>query len=272
MSGWGNKDKKSANTGTVAITAVNAGGGGGVVTGTNTLFDDELKVGNYVFVVSESLTYIVTSVTSNTVAVFRAGEPGNPAIVAVTGANTFYVTEKPKFASFGGAGAAVATSTVFGVSDQEVGRFDQGLLGVSSGGNGIGAAHAGWNRRTAKTDHNGVNRVLFETLVVQSARATTRAAMGDAPDDTVLPGSLSRSPSASISPSSSASASISPSSSRSPSASISPSASLSPSASASASRSPSASYSPSASRSPSASASNSSSASASPSASASESN
>ena len=64
MSGWGNKDKKSANTGTVAITAVVAGGGGGVVTGSSTVFDDELKVGEYVFIVSESLTYIVTSIAS----------------------------------------------------------------------------------------------------------------------------------------------------------------------------------------------------------------
>ena len=237
MSGWGNKDKKSANTGTVAITAVTAGGGGGVVTGTGTLFDDELKVGEYVFVVSESLTYIVTSIASNTSAVFRAGEPGNPAIVAVTGANTFYITQKPKFASFGGAAAGTATADVYGVSDQEVGKGDKGT--IPYGSNGIGAAHAGWNRRVAKTDSNSVARVLWETLVVQSARATTRAAMGDAPDDTVLPGSGSVSPSASRSPSSSVSASISPSASRSPSSSASSSASLS--------RSPSASVSPSAS-------------------------
>ena len=58
MSGWGNKDKKSANTGTVAITAVTAGGGGGVVTGTSTLFDTELKVGEYVFIVSECLIVV----------------------------------------------------------------------------------------------------------------------------------------------------------------------------------------------------------------------
>ena len=110
MGGWGNKDKKGANTGTVAITAVVAGGGGGVVTGTSTKFDDELKVGDYVHIVSEGFTYIVTSIASNTSAVFRAGEPGNPAIVAVTGANTYYISEKPKFASFGGAGAATAPS------------------------------------------------------------------------------------------------------------------------------------------------------------------
>ena len=105
MSGWGNKDKKSANTGTVAVTAVLVGGGGGVVTGSGTVFDNELKVGEYVHIVSEDLTYIVTSIASNTSAVFRAGEPGNPAMVAVTGANTYYITQKPKFASFGGAGA-----------------------------------------------------------------------------------------------------------------------------------------------------------------------
>ena len=233
MSGWGNKDKKSANTGTVAITAVVAGGGGGVVTGTSTVFDNELKVGEYVFIVSESLTYIVTSIASNTSAVFRAGEPGNPAMVAVTGANTYYITQKPKFASFGGAGAATATSAVHGVSDREMRREDQAAsVGERKG---LGAAQVGWNRRVAKTDSNSVSRVMWETLVVQSARAANTSVMGDAPDDTVLPGSLSLSPSASISPSSSASVSLSPSASRSPSASvsISPSSSLSPSASAS---------------------------------------
>ena len=56
MGGWGNKDKKSANTGTVAITAVVAGGGGGVVTGTSTVFDNELNVGDYVHIVSEGFT------------------------------------------------------------------------------------------------------------------------------------------------------------------------------------------------------------------------
>ena len=233
MSGWGNKDKKSANTGTVAITAVVAGGGGGVVTGTSTVFDNELKVGDYVHIVSESLTYIVTSIASNTSAVFRAGEPGNPAMVAVTGANTYYITQKPKFASFGGAGAATATSAVYGVSDREMRREDQAAsVGERKG---LGAAQVGWNRRVAKTDSNSVSRVMWETLVVQSARAANTSVMGDAPDDTVLPGSLSLSPSASISPSSSASVSLSPSASISPSASVSvsPSSSLSPSASAS---------------------------------------
>jgi hypothetical protein len=153
MALWGNKDDKTS-TGTVAIAA------NGLVTGTSTLFDSELAVGDYLR--ANSLDHLVTSIVTNTNCQVVAGVPG-ATLAVVAAANAVTYSEKPK---------SVTTSEsqgdpvkVFGVDTTEVGVTD--------------TTHAGWVRRTAGSGGRA-NRVHFEVLVAGSSIA------GDAADDTQL--------------------------------------------------------------------------------------
>lgn len=153
---WGDKDSKSA-TGGVAIAA------NGLVTGTDTLFQTEAKVGDYI--VAGDKKHMIQSITSNTVAqVADAGILGGT-IGAV--ANTAYsLQESPKYVS--ASHVADDANNVFGVDAAEVAATD-------------GVAHTGWVKRTAGTG-NKSGRVFTEVLVAGGISA-------DAADDTEFPDS-----------------------------------------------------------------------------------
>lgn len=95
---WGNTDSKSA-TGTIAIANVDASMIYGTVTGSLTLFDDELKVGNYI-ITDSSVTgprkFLVVAKTSNTAAIV-AGDLTGVALANVDAGNTFTIQEGPSF-------------------------------------------------------------------------------------------------------------------------------------------------------------------------------
>lgn len=113
MALWGNKDSKTA-TGTVAIAA------NGLVTGTSTLINTQARVGDYIRANNDD--FLITSITSNTVAQVVAGDVG-ASIVAVGAGNTYTFSEKPK--SVTTAEAASPTTgkpeQVFGVDVTEAG-------------------------------------------------------------------------------------------------------------------------------------------------------
>lgn len=107
MALWGNKDSKSA-TGTVQIFA------NGLCTGTGTLFNSELKVGDYITVAN--VDYQVSSYTSNVSINVIAGRAGSS--IAVVGAgNTYSLSEKPRFITL--TDGKNNSNNVFGVSVTE---------------------------------------------------------------------------------------------------------------------------------------------------------
>lgn len=162
MALWGNKDDKTS-TGTIQVHA------NGDVAGTSTLFDTEAAVGDYL-VVNSTVQFVISSITSNTVATVSAAKLGT-SVNAVAAANNYTLNEKPISVAVTEVpqGSHGDPSKVFGVDTTEAGVTD--------------TTHAGWVRRTAKTDMHGTDRVMHEVLVAGSSIA------GDAADDTELPDS-----------------------------------------------------------------------------------
>ena len=154
MALWGNKDDKTS-TGTVAIAA------NGLVTGTGTLFDSELKVGDYLR--ANDVDHLVSSITSNTACQVVNGVNADSTVAVVAASNAVSYSEKPKSVTTSESNGS--PEKVFGVDTTEVGVTD--------------TTHAGWVRRTAGTGGRA-GRVQFEVLVAGSSIA------GDAADDTEL--------------------------------------------------------------------------------------
>ena len=162
MALWGNKDDKSS-TGTVQVHA------NGDVAGTSTLFDSEAAVGDYL-VINSTVQFVISSISSNTVCTVLPAKLGT-SVNAVAASNNYTLNEKPISVSFTEApqGSHGDPSKVFGVDTTEAGVTD--------------TTHAGWVRRTTKTDMHGTSRVMHEVLVAKSDIS------GDAADDTELPDS-----------------------------------------------------------------------------------
>ncbi len=157
MALWGNKDDKTS-TGTVQVHA------NGDVAGTSTLFDSEAAVGNYL-AINSTVSFIINSITSNTVATVVAAKKGT-VVNAIAAANNYTLNEKPISVALSEVPSPVSGdhTQVFGVDTTEMGVTD--------------ATHAGWVRRIAKTDMHGTARVMHEVLVAKSDIS------GDAADDT----------------------------------------------------------------------------------------
>ena len=162
MALWGNKDDKSS-TGTVQVHA------NGDVAGTSTLFDSEAAVGDYL-VINSTVQFVISSISSNTVCTVLPAKLGT-SVNAVAASNNYTLNEKPISVAFTEApqGSHGDPSKVFGVDTTEAGVTD--------------TTHAGWVRRTTKTDMHGTDRVMHELLVAKSYIS------GDAADDTELPDS-----------------------------------------------------------------------------------
>ena len=162
MALWGNKDDKTS-TGTVQVHA------NGDVAGTSTKFETEAAVGDYL-VINSTVQFVISSISSNTVCTVLPAKLGT-SVNAVAAANNYTLNEKPISVAFTEApqGSHGDPSKVFGVDTTEVGVTD--------------TTHAGWVRRTTKTDSHGTDRVMHEVLVAGSSIS------GDAADDTELPDS-----------------------------------------------------------------------------------
>jgi len=144
MALWGNKDDK-ASTGTVTIAA------NGLVTGSSTKFETEARVGDYI--VSNDDNFLITSITSNTVAQVIAGSAGGT-IAAVAATNAYALSEKPK------------SLTVSEVHKSNISGNPEAVFGVDTDEVGVqqGAGHTGWVRRMPGSGGRA-GRVQFEVLV-----------------------------------------------------------------------------------------------------------
>ena len=116
MALWGNKDDKTS-TGTVQVHA------NGDVAGTSTLFDNEAVVGDHL-VINSTVQFIISSITSNTVATVIPAKLGT-SVNAVAAGNNYTLNEKPLFVSQSESletgGYAGDAYKVYGVDTTEMG-------------------------------------------------------------------------------------------------------------------------------------------------------
>lgn len=142
MSGWGKKDSKTAS-GTISIAS------NGTLTGSSTQLTTQAAVGDYITVdltggaTGAVREWVIKSIASNTSAVVMPANPEQSYTTAYAdfttfGAQTFKLSEKPLFITFGDSTSLLSTE-VYGVDATEMGVTD-------------GPAHAGWvHVRTVKT-------------------------------------------------------------------------------------------------------------------------
>lgn len=201
---WGNTDSKSA-TGTIAIANVDASSIYGTVTGSGTLFDAELKVGNYIITDSSPTTgprkFLVVAITSNTAARV-AGDLTGVALANVASTNAFTIQEGP---SFIGSEDKGDLDQIFGVNTTEiaaggdnvteVGVVNGGTLYVEapvvafSGGGGSSAAAtatiSGGAVTAIKVTNVGSAYTSAPTVTIPKARVTVPTANVNTTTDTV---------------------------------------------------------------------------------------
>ena len=133
MALWGNKDSKSA-TGTIAIAS------NGAVTGSSTLFTTEAAIGNTIR--ADGRDYVITTITSNTVATVESGINGG-AITAVTAGASYTLSEKPVYvaqaeSSGSDSGVHGDSNKVFGVDTTETSAGGDNVADVSVANGGTG--------------------------------------------------------------------------------------------------------------------------------------
>ena len=150
MAQWGTADRKAANTGTVAITDA-------AVTGTSSLFDAEVAVGDWMHITDTGAEGVVVAVASNTALTLDRA-------MTTVAANTFTLSEKPIYIRDDAKGPSA--NQVFGVDAAEVGVTQ-------------GAGHTGWVVAKAGTGDRA-GRTQFEILVAGGIT-------GDADDDSEFP-------------------------------------------------------------------------------------
>jgi len=174
MSGWGIKDDKTA-TGTISIAS------NGTLTGSSTLLTTQAAPGDYITVdltggaTGAVREWVIKSIASNTSAVVMPANPEQSYTTAYAdftnfGAQTFKLSEKPLFVTFGDSTALLSTD-VYGVDTNEI----QAAAATK------GIAHAGWVAKTVRG-----SRTTYETLVALSKNGASPANMGDR-EDTVFP-------------------------------------------------------------------------------------
>lgn len=116
---WGNKDVKSANTGTITISA------NGYCEGDSTLFQVEAKVGEYL--ISNSTKYLIANITSNTVMHVAAATKG-AAVAAVGATNTYIIQQGPAFVAASEVGANAAE--VYGIDATEASVANGSVISI----------------------------------------------------------------------------------------------------------------------------------------------
>jgi len=136
MSLWGNKDDKTS-TGTVQVHA------NGLVAGTSTKFQTEAQVGDHL-IINSTVGFIMSSITSNTVAHVVRARPGT-SVNAVAASNNYTLNEKPVSVSYSESldsdGGSGDHEKVFGVDTTEMGIGSGPIvsIGVKDEGSGYNA-------------------------------------------------------------------------------------------------------------------------------------
>jgi len=167
MALWGMKDLKTGSgTGTVVVTVANT-----TVVGTGTNFAN-FAVGDILNVGAND--YEFTAIANGTVATVGSTKHGVALTAGASSNGDYIVSEKPRYVIHSEVGGD--TTAVYGVDTTEIAYANTG-----SGKEAHAVAHAGWSRRTVKTDNTGATRISYETLVAGSSIS------GDAADDTKLP-------------------------------------------------------------------------------------
>jgi hypothetical protein len=163
MSAWGKADSKTAS-GTLSIAS------DGVVTGSSTELTTQAAVGDFIRAsiagagADEERSWIIKSITSNTVAAVIPADPELEYTTAYAnfgtfGAQTYQLSEKPTSIA---SDPNTQASQVYGVDTNE----------MVANKTEEGAAHTGWNKVTTKTV-GGVARKQVETLVAMSKNGIT---------------------------------------------------------------------------------------------------
>lgn len=162
------KDLKSGSgAGTVAVTVANT-----TALGVGTNFIANFAVGDILHVGGND--YELTAIANATVATVGSTKHGVALSAGASANGDYVVSEKPRYVIHSEVGGD--TTAVYGVDTSEMAYANTG-----SGKEAHAVAHAGWSRRTVKTDNTGATRISYETLVAGSSIS------GDSSDDTVLP-------------------------------------------------------------------------------------
>lgn len=162
------KDLKSGSgSGTVIVTVANTtciGAGGANFT--NFRVGDFLNVGQN--------DYEITAIANGSVMTVGSAKHGVALAAGASSNGDYVVSEKPGYVVHSEVGGDIGA--VYGVDTSEMAYANTG-----SGKEAHAVAHAGWSRRTVKTDNTGATRISYETLVAGSSIS------GDAADDAKLP-------------------------------------------------------------------------------------
>ena len=162
MALWGNKDQKSANSGTIAIAA------NGLVTGTSTVFDDELVAGEYLVVTDTETKYRVTSITNNTACQVVAQTLGGT-VTAVDAGNSYSIQQAPIYISASRVGTSAndclfVDATEAGVSDGPVVSLQISDSGSGYNANATATIAGAGSSATANAEANSSGRIATLNL------------------------------------------------------------------------------------------------------------
>ena len=172
MSSWGNLDNVKID-GTVVIAVAN----GAAVLGINTVFESNVKVGDYLIIAGNK--YQVQTVASDTSLTLTGVAATNSASVDA------YVQQGPKYiANVAFPANNYSIQNIYGIDRVEVGVPENEARGIS---------HTGWTHYTTYTDAYSQTRHKSEVLVAMSKNFASNAtnelfgtgAGNDANDDTV---------------------------------------------------------------------------------------
>jgi|LakMenEpi03Aug12_release.lakeMendotaPanAssembly.Ray.scaffolds.fasta_scaffold00051_94 hypothetical protein len=167
---WGNRDAKTANTGTIQIYA------NGYCVGTSTLFQTEAKVGEYI--IADSKKYLIVRIDSNTAAQVQASNLG-AAVATVGASNTYIFQQAPAYV------AATEVNgnalEVYGIDTTEVGVANGSLISIAvnfpgSGYTANAAVTVGGNG-TANAQANSTGRIAAVNVVLSGNSYTTPPAV-----------------------------------------------------------------------------------------------
>jgi hypothetical protein len=167
---WGNRDAKTANTGTIQIYA------NGYCVGTSTLFQTEAKVGEYI--IADSKKYLIVRIDSNTAAQVQASNLG-AAVATVGASNTYIFQQAPAYV------AATEVNgnalEVYGIDTTEVGVANGSLISIAvnfpgSGYTANAAVTVGGNG-TANAQANSTGRIAAVNVVLSGKSFNANSAV-----------------------------------------------------------------------------------------------
>lgn len=172
MSLWGNKDAANATGTSISVT-----NGNSTVTGTDTTFTTDLKVGDTLIITSGTTTKnYVAAIANNTSLTLGANFTGTTNTSLTISTSTVRIQTAPKYVYWDSNAPRkeAALDQVYFVDQTEAQVAANKAIGING---------AGWWRIKTYTDAQSVTRYKTELLV---AMTVTAAVAGDAADDSVV--------------------------------------------------------------------------------------